>query len=451
MTGTRATTGEIIQVEIQRHKQLQNVDVIAFDMDMTLVRYNNRNVIQGVYDCMIDVLKPHFPFLQDKPIDMAFCQRGLVIDVTNGYILKLDNRKRVIKAYFGNSIVPKDTIDRIYHDEKTTPLATFTGEIGARFFSLVSFFESSASLIFRDFSQHLIDESQKTGNPIDNNEFKRMIKHMMEAYNTHFSDFNKGLYYPDFEKNPGKYVYKVTDLVLSFLKDLKSKGVKLVLATNSIAEYTECLMNYSFGENFHQYFDLIVIHAQKPDFFHGEKPFYRLENYKTKPTPDLITSKIEFNTSAIYKGGNVKTLIENLTPFLRKPEEPLSFCYVGDNLMGDVVAPKKINWLTIAIVEEIADPDEVIILKKQQKTNTGSGSDENSSNTISSAPYEWGSFFHVHDNHTSISVDTFWAHLLKNNADIVVPSVYTLAEYFYSDKFDHETLSPCAVVYGDLE
>ncbi|KAF2072283.1 hypothetical protein CYY_006390 [Polysphondylium violaceum] len=455
MTATRASTNEIVQIEIQRHKQLQNVDVIAFDMDMTLVRYNNPNVIQSVYNCMIDILQPKFPFLQNKPIDMSFCQRGLVIDITNGYVLKLDNQKRVVKAYFGNSIVPKETIDKVYHDD-TQPLASFTGDMGTRFFSLVSFFESSSSLIFRDFSQHLIDESKKTGQPIDNNEFKKMIKVMLEAYNIHFSDFHKGLYYSEFEKNPGKFIYKAPKEVLSFLLDLKSRGVKTILATNSISEYTECVMNYSFGENYHQYFDLVIVQAQKPDFFHGDKPFYYLENHNVKATPDLITSKIQFNTTAMYKGGNVKCLLENLAPLLPKPEEPLSFCYVGDNLIGDVVAPKKINWLTIAIIEEIADPDEVIILKKRQQqkvlVNNGGNSDEEntpiSTNTASS--YEWGSFFHVHDDHSSLSIDSFWAHLIKNNADIVVPSVFTLAEYFYSDKFDHETLSPCAVVYGAL-
>ena len=55
-------------------------------------------------------------------------------------------------------------------------------------------------------------------------------------------------------------------------------GTKVFLLTNSHSDYTSHLMQYAFGEGWAAAFDLIVVSARKPLFFHAvrdDSPFFK--------------------------------------------------------------------------------------------------------------------------------------------------------------------------------
>ncbi|EGC36267.1 hypothetical protein DICPUDRAFT_87496 [Dictyostelium purpureum] len=449
---------DIIKTEIELHKQFKNLDVIGFDMDMTAVRYNNENIGSLVYDCISIHLKKVFPeAFKNSVIDFNFCKRGLVIDLETGLILKLDNNKKVLKAFRGNHLVSREEIDELYHNhsiKEDSPMHSYSGNNCHRFFTMASFFETTLTCIFKDFMIYLEKEANATGKPIDLSQLKKLAKEIAVSFKTHFDNFYDSHYYYEFCANPGKFIYKVNPKFLEWLKLIRSKGTKVLLITNSKSEYTDAVMKYSYGENFKDHFDCIIVDAHKPEFFSKDKPFVEQHTYFPKGPDDYIPcDSIKLNSNSIFKGGNVNIALNAIRESLQKSDsDEISFCYVGDNIMGDVVAPKKLKMMTVGIIDEIVDPDEIIILKREKKTNEDVSISKEGliEKNLEKRDYEWGSFFHVHDNHKNISIDTFWGSILRNNADIITPSVDTLAEYYYQDKFDnYETLSPCAVVYPE--
>lgn len=62
----------------------------------------------------------------------------------------------------------------------------------------------------------------------------------------------------------------------------------LFLITNSFAEYTHLLMTYSFGEEFHDLFDAVVVQAMKPSFFKNNEPFLGM----MRTTPQHVRTTI---------------------------------------------------------------------------------------------------------------------------------------------------------------
>ncbi|KAK5578496.1 hypothetical protein RB653_008167 [Dictyostelium firmibasis] len=451
---------EIIKTEVELHKQFKNVNVIGFDMDMAIVRYNNETTALVIYECVLDHLVTVFPFLKESKLDFSFSKRGLVIDLELGLILKLDNKKRVIKAFRGKSIVSKEEIDSIYHDEMVigSPLKDYNGSNSARFFTMISFFETPITSIIRDFMEYQISESIRLDKPIDYSLFKQLVKEIYISFGKHFNDFYTGHYYTSFRKDPSKYIYKASDRLKNWLMEIRSPkhNTKVLLITNSKSEYCHSVLEFSFGKNFRDYFDCIIVDAKKPDFFSSDinsKPFTKLMSFHPKEKSDYIPcSNIELNVThdTVFKGGNIHLVLNKLKEHFQKDQ--ISFCYVGDNIIGDVVAPKQVKLMTVAIIEEIQDPDEIIILKREKNTKNQDvqvNSEGLVERSTGEANYVWGSFFHIHDDHQNISIDTFWSGILRDNADIVVYGVDTLVEYYYQDKFDNQdTLAPCAVVYS---
>ncbi|KAN0029836.1 hypothetical protein ACTA71_007973 [Dictyostelium dimigraforme] len=452
---------DIINTEIKLHQQFKNVNVIGFDMDMAIVRYNNDAIATLIYECMLEHLVTVFPFLKESKLDFSFSKRGLVIDLELGLVLKLDNKKRVIKAFRGKSIVSKEELDSIYHDEQvigsSSPLKDYDGGNSARFFTMISFFETPITSVFRDFMEHQNNESIRLGKPIDYSTFKQFGKEISVSFGKHFNDFYTGHYYTSFRNDPSKYIYKVSDQLKNWLMEIRSKNnTKVLLITNSKSEYCHSVMEYSFGANFRDYFDCIIVDAKKPEFFKGDinsKPFTKLMSFHPKEKSDYIQCpNIELGVTqdTVFKGGNIHLLLNKLKDHFQKDQ--ISFCYVGDNLIGDVVAPKQVQLMTVAIIEEIQDPDEIIILKREKNTKNQEVQVNNEGlveRSTGETNYIWGSFFHIHDDHENLSIDTFWSSILRDNADIVVYGVDTLVEYYYQDKFDNkDTLAPCAVVYG---
>eukprot|EP01132_Coremiostelium_polycephalum_P002568 gene2568-3182_t len=447
---------EQVNMEIQLHKQLKTLDCIGFDMDMTIVGYNHHNLAKLVFECLIEFLLPTYPEFKDCELDFDFSHRGVVVDVNTGYILKLDHRKRVFKAFDGDDQLPLDKIDETYHNEtipESNPLHSFTGMNNQRFFALISFFEVPVASIWRHYTRIIKKKSTESGEPVTANHYQRFIQQLLTGFNLHFTNYNEGRYFKEFRENTGKFVYKASEKCINWLKDLR-KTAKVLLITNSKSEYTHLLMTYCYGENFQELFDMVVTHAKKPDFFTKEQPFYLLPSFFPSPNEkNTVANKLSFNHTDIYQGGNVQAIIKEIRNQLGRSEnDTISFCYVGDHLIGDVQVPKQhLKWMTIAIVDEIGYQDEVVILKKRSQSSQLPQSDQQQLGSPSTPPlkskYEWGSFFHVHDTHTDLKIDTFWSSIIRDNADIVLSSIETLAEYFYQDKFDNESLSPCAIIY----
>jgi hypothetical protein len=119
-----------------------------------------------------------------------------------------------------------------------------------------------------------------------------------------------GKFFPEVLRNPEKYIQPQPEL-FSILSELKSKGKKLFLATNSHAEYCEFILKATLGERWNEIFDIVCSYCRKPIFFWDQKvlpPFYKLDkskaNFKGKP----ILNPDDIQNGKIYLEGNSKLL-----------------------------------------------------------------------------------------------------------------------------------------------
>ncbi|CAF1027085.1 unnamed protein product [Didymodactylos carnosus] len=139
----------------------------------------------------------------------------------------------------------------------------------------------------------------------DTNKYSFFLSHIYSGFECNYGgDYDKSDYFNELRTNTDKYIYKRDD-IRNWLMDLKIKyGKHLFVITNSKYNYTELLINYAFGSDWHSLFDLIIVSSKKPTFFDQYKPFYKCDN-ESEPINDLRELCIG---NGIYSGGNSKDL-----------------------------------------------------------------------------------------------------------------------------------------------
>ncbi|TMB32210.1 MAG: HAD family hydrolase, partial [Deltaproteobacteria bacterium] len=99
------------------------------------------------------------------------------------------------------------------------------------------------------------------------------------------------------------------------------------------------------------YFDYVIVGAQKPAFFAEHKPFTEL-----RPDGTVASTNVEsFERGRIYEGGNLFDF-ERLTGYGGE-----NVLYVGDHIYGDIIRNRKASqWRTCFVVQELEKEIEYI-------------------------------------------------------------------------------------------
>ena len=124
MDGVRQPTADACQAMDERDESvfcnnplaLQDISVIGFDYDYTLVSYTHE-VQHLIYDKARDYLLSHAGYpsrLKSMSYDENFAIRGLLFDKKTGMLLKLSVSQRVSSAFIGRREVEHDELLRAY-------------------------------------------------------------------------------------------------------------------------------------------------------------------------------------------------------------------------------------------------------------------------------------------------------------------------------------------------
>ena len=300
---------------------------MGFDLDHTLVRYNVPAVEELIYHSFARYLVEQCGYstaLLSVPFDGTRCSRGLLIDLESGHTLKIDRHNKVIKASFGHQVVPQEDMAKLY----PTPVE-FEGDHNKRFFSLNTYFESGAGLLWAN----LIDLM-----PSKTLDYKKLREDIMGAFMYNFGCYPGGYYFPEIISYPAKYLFKRPEVV-RWLQTLRESGMSLFLLTNSNAFYTKLLCDFSLGENWADLFNLVLFLGRKPSFWKNVDdpasfvPFAMNEasgEYEATAERALIDP----SQTKFYERGNAHELAAYMRSTLESDEE-LRACYVGDHIQGD--------------------------------------------------------------------------------------------------------------------
>jgi len=322
-------------VFVNRTLNMRTVDVVGYDMDYTLIHYNDDVWEEAAFDTAKGVLADRDWPVTDLQFNPEQFTVGLVFDLLLGNLVKATRFGYVVRAQHGEAMMSYDEQRAAYRDE-------IVSLSDGRFEFMNTLFElSRASLFCQLVERH--DASPLPGIRTYRDLYEEIDGALGEA---HLAGILKGKIVAD----PERFVDLDPDIVPTLL-DQRAAGKKLALITNSEWAYTSKIMTYAFDpfcpgdSTWRDCFDLVIVSANKPRFFSATEPIYRIVDEEQSL---LVPHHGPLESGHIYFGGNAR-LVEQT--FEVSGGSPL---YVGDHLFGDVHVTKDIlHWRTALIAREL--------------------------------------------------------------------------------------------------
>ena len=335
--GTAVERGR--QVFVNRNLRMANVELVGFDMDYTLAIYHLRRIEQLSFDLTLSRLVTEFGYPPEVGLlhyDHGFVMRGLVVDKSQGNLIKMDRFGSVGRAYHGLSPLPAEACHRLYRNERIR----LTSE---RYAWIDTLFSLPEAWLYAA----IIELLEKQGRPLD---YGRLYDDVREAIDAvHRDDSLKR----EVRKDIGRYIFRDPELGPALHK-LRSGGKKLFLLTNSLWDYTDVVMSFlldgvvSEYPSWRNYFDVVVTGASKPAFFTEGRPFLEID--ASTHDNGVLGEARSLDRWKVYQGGNLPAL-ERMTGI--GGEKVL---YVGDHIYGDILRSRKASlWRTCMVVQELED------------------------------------------------------------------------------------------------
>jgi len=313
------------RIFVNRHLRMSRVGAVGFDLDYTLANYRVRELDELAFRITRRKLvekRGHPEAILGLDLDPGFVRRGLVLDTRRGNLLKMDYHNYVVRASHGTRPMSAEERKATYRTRRLRTSAEAYVSVDTHFhlpeiylyLALVDFYEDHGRVpdlfeMYRDV-RAMIDEAHADGS------IKREIIADPERF---------------LETDPR---------LAKFLDAVRADGKKLFLLTNSEFYYTEVLLTHLLDggqrQSWKDYFDLVVVDAGKPGFFH--------ETDREGKWLD------ESSGTPVRSGGDVESF-EDALGF-----QGDSILYWGDHTYGDILRSKKsVGWRTAMIIPELAD------------------------------------------------------------------------------------------------
>ncbi|GAB6030686.1 hypothetical protein CHUAL_007540 [Chamberlinius hualienensis] len=400
---------------------LSDYDCIGFDLDHTLCRYKLDNLFQLIYTSLNKFLveKKGYPnslLNGDCHYDESFIHKGLVLDIKKGNLLKVSNNGVILRASHGTTMMSRKQIANIYGLERLwPPFDTFKcnmyegrRKLGREVRSFKDFFDMPAALVAARMVDIIDRQNAHKVNPNAYSFWPDILDGLIDMYRIEGFAQDTGGFFPALKKDAYSYIKPCTAQVKNWLKQLQRNGKIVFLVTGSNHDFVSFLGEKCLGNDWRDYFDVIVTYAGKPGFFTGQRDFLY--------TNGDVASSDSLKRKGIYVRGNFPALNELFTR-LTGVDDPRCV-YFGDNLIQDVYTPAKYSRCdTVAVVEEIE--------------REGTLSDKK----LKFPGWKWGSFFcdnEMQETKKSSSngitrVNTLWAEVILTHSRIAIPSLDALA------------------------
>ena len=329
------------RIFVNRNLRFADITWMGFDMDYTLAPYAKRELEELSFEMtkarMVEALGYPESIL-GLPYDPQLTTRGLAIDKRLGNILKVDRHGYVGRAYHGRRPLDRTERHEIYRNTKIRLSAERYHWVDTLF---------------------ALPEAALLAEIIDHYEVERGIQKV--AYWKLFDDIRTSI--DDCHRDGSlkavlraeldKYLHKDPELPHALHK-LRVGGKKLFVLTNSEYEYTEAVMSHLLDgaieeyPSWRDYFQFVVVEAQKPGFFTENRPFHEVD----RATGEVLEVRAtEIRDGGIYRGGSTREIA------LRRPDlRGEDVLYVGDHIYGDIIRSKRDTlWRTALVLEELEE------------------------------------------------------------------------------------------------
>uniref|UniRef100_A0A3B4E529 5'-nucleotidase domain containing 2 n=1 Tax=Pygocentrus nattereri TaxID=42514 RepID=A0A3B4E529_PYGNA len=272
---------------------LDEVDIYGFDYDYTLALYSN-SLNEMIYNKARQFLVEHYKYPQGISkynYIPNFAARGLHYDIQKGLLMKIDafHYIQMGTVYRGLKPVPDEEVMQLYRGSNHVPLHQVSGFYGKgpkmkQFMDVFSLPEMTLLAAANDY--------------FISNDIEYDPVHLYKDVSDAIAMVHiKGYMYKWIMQDLEKYILR-GDETYAVLHRLASHGKKLFLITNSPFSFVDKGMKYMVGKDWRDFFDVVIVQADKPHFFNDcVKPFRRLDS-----NGDLQWDKIKsLDKGQIYK------------------------------------------------------------------------------------------------------------------------------------------------------
>jgi 5'-nucleotidase len=326
------------RVYVNRNLRLDKIETVGFDMDYTLAIYDQARIEELSMRATLDKLcanKGYPDEIRHLTYDPALAIRGLVVDRMNGNIFKPDRYGFPGRARHGLADLERDRVASLYQRERIR-LST------RRYAWIDSLFALPEAVLYAG----LVEYFDRSG-VADKPDYPTLWDHIRECIDVAHRD---GSIKEIVQQRLDDFIERDPHLAETLHK-LRSSGKRLFLLTNSAWDYTDPVMRHLLDgrlaayPSWRNYFDVVIVAAQKPEFFTAENPFVDLD---TDGAPLARPSEGPFVKGRVYAGGNLKAFEERA----RVGGDKVLF--IGDHIYGDMLRSRKSSsWRTAMVVQEL--------------------------------------------------------------------------------------------------
>uniref|UniRef100_A0A2K6LS71 5'-nucleotidase domain-containing protein 1 n=1 Tax=Rhinopithecus bieti TaxID=61621 RepID=A0A2K6LS71_RHIBE len=363
--------------------------------------------------------------LNVTPEDWNFCCKSLALDLEDGNLLKLANNGTVLGASHGTKMMIPEVLAETYGKKEWKHFLSDTGmACRPRKYYFYNYFDLPGTLLCARVVDYLTtNNGQKTFDFWKDMVAAIQHNHKMSAFKE-----NCGIYFPKVKIDPGRYLHSCPESVKKWLRQLKNAGKNPLLITSYHSDYCRLLCEYILGNDFADFFDIVITNALKPGFFShlpSQRPFRMLENDEEQEAlPSL-------DKPGWCSQGNAVHLYELLKKITGKPE-PKVVCF-GDSMHSDIFpACHYSNWKTVLILEE---------LRGMKVTSREKGKYEGpKAKPLNASSKKWGSFYFISsvlglENTEDSLVYTWSCKRISTYSTIAIPSIEVITELPLDYKF----------------
>lgn len=333
---------------------LKEVKVYGFDYDYTLACYKpSMDVL--LYNLGRETLINKFKYpkeiieMEYKP---GFAVRGLHYDIEKGLLLKIDSFLQIQlgSVYRGLSPVSDEEVLRLYKN-RIIPIAYVEPQtknyqraqhtnVTSKMVHLADLFSVPEMGLLCNVTEYFIQ------NQIDYHPeiLFRDVKNSVQS--------SHPIMHRIVENNVSDYLAQNKD-IRKFFQRLLAADKKLFLVTNSPFRFVNKGMSLLVGEDWQNFFHVIIVQARKPKFFTDESRPIRL--YDQESSTQLWDRVTTLEKGKIYFEGTVKQL-QDMTGW--RGQQVL---YFGDHPYSDLAdVTLEHGWRTGAIITELSHEIETL-------------------------------------------------------------------------------------------
>ncbi|SPQ93953.1 5'-nucleotidase domain-containing protein [Plasmodiophora brassicae] len=320
------------EVFVNNDTGLTYINVYGFDYDYTLANYNS-NLESHIYSLAAESLVDKMgypPALKSNKFDPDFVIKGLHFDRTTGYLIKLDQFGEFQKdtIMLGREPVPTEIVAKVYEGRRMP-----RDYESNRLKLLSDIFSLPEACLLADVVQHFRNMNAEF-HPLYIYQDVRQVLERLHA---------NGAIHSMIMGQPSTYLSPST-ATKKYLQTLRAAGKKTFLLSNSPFPFIDAGMRFIYSDDWRSLFDVIIVSAGKPAWFHRDSRFRRVEA-SGKQSLSRVDRLVP---NEIYTQGS-------LTEFTRLTGWPGdSVLYFGDQIYSDLVEPQRLGaWKTAAVIKEL--------------------------------------------------------------------------------------------------